>query len=70
MRPRQGEDRRGAHSPAGSSRSDTELLPKSRRVTPGRLLDAGFAFSYPAWPAAAGDLVRRVRSATGPRTRR
>ncbi|MFF8095120.1 TIGR01777 family oxidoreductase [Streptomyces sp. NPDC016675] len=42
-------------------RSDTELLLKSRRVVPGRLLDAGFAFDHPAWPRAAEDLVRRVR---------
>jgi uncharacterized protein (TIGR01777 family) len=42
-------------------RSDTELLLKSRRVTPGRLLEAGFAFRYPAWPEAAGDLARRRR---------
>lgn len=43
-------------------RSDPELLLKSRRVVPGRLLEAGFAFEYPAWPAAAEDLVRRSRS--------
>ncbi|MGP4022635.1 TIGR01777 family oxidoreductase [Actinomadura sp. 3N407] len=42
-------------------RSDTELLLKSRRVVPGRLLEAGFAFDHPQWPAAAGDLVRRSR---------
>ncbi|MFD9465601.1 DUF1731 domain-containing protein [Streptomyces sp. NPDC060027] len=42
-------------------RSDTELLLKSRRVVPGRLLDAGFAFDHGRWPEAAGDLVRRVR---------
>ncbi|WP_433145680.1 epimerase [Actinomadura nitritigenes] len=42
-------------------RSDTELLLKSRRVVPGRLLDAGFAFDRPRWPEAAADLVRRVR---------
>ncbi|MER6809794.1 TIGR01777 family oxidoreductase [Spirillospora sp. NPDC000708] len=42
-------------------RSDTELLLKSRRVVPGRLLDAGFAFDHPRWPEAAADLVRRVR---------
>ncbi|MFE5394215.1 DUF1731 domain-containing protein [Streptomyces sp. NPDC056568] len=42
-------------------RSDTELLLKSRRVVPGRLLDAGFAFDHPAWPRAAEDLVRRLR---------
>jgi uncharacterized protein (TIGR01777 family) len=43
-------------------RSDTELLLKSRRVVPGRLLDAGFAFGHPDWPTAADDLVRRLRS--------
>ncbi|MFD5270299.1 TIGR01777 family oxidoreductase [Streptomyces sp. NPDC058335] len=42
-------------------RSDTELLLKSRRVVPGRLLEAGFAFDHPEWPEAAGDLVRRRR---------
>ncbi|MFF8195292.1 epimerase [Streptomyces bobili] len=42
-------------------RSDTELLLKSRRVVPGRLLEAGFAFDRPAWPEAATDLVRRRR---------
>ncbi|MDT0386395.1 epimerase [Streptomyces dubilierae] len=42
-------------------RSDTELLLKSRRVVPGRLLEAGFAFDRPDWPAAADDLVRRLR---------
>ena len=43
-------------------RSDTELLLKSRRVVPGRLLDAGFTFGHPGWPAAADDLVHRFRS--------
>ncbi|WP_410674345.1 TIGR01777 family oxidoreductase [Amycolatopsis sp. cmx-4-68] len=42
-------------------RSDTELLLKSRRVVPGRLLEAGFAFDHPAWPAAAADLVHRTK---------
>ncbi|MBY8884677.1 DUF1731 domain-containing protein [Streptomyces sp. PTM05] len=42
-------------------RSDTELLMKSRRVVPGRLLEAGFTFDYPQWPQAADDLVGRVR---------
>ncbi|MGH3399714.1 MAG: DUF1731 domain-containing protein [Streptosporangiaceae bacterium] len=40
-------------------RSDTELLLKSRRVVPARLLEAGFAFEFPGWPAAARDLTRR-----------
>lgn len=42
-------------------RTDTELLLKSRRVTPGRLLDAGFTFDHDEWPRAAADLVSRVR---------
>ncbi|GAA2294019.1 TIGR01777 family oxidoreductase [Streptomyces hawaiiensis] len=42
-------------------RSDTELLLKSRRVVPGRLLEAGFDFRHPEWPEAADDLVRRLR---------
>ena len=44
-------------------RTDTELVLKSRRVAPGRLLDAGFAFEFPEWPAAAADLVARWRAA-------
>ncbi|MFE9403221.1 TIGR01777 family oxidoreductase [Streptomyces sp. NPDC006530] len=44
-------------------RSDTELLLKSRRVVPGRLLEEGFTFEHPEWPGAAADLVRRVRAA-------
>lgn len=40
-------------------RSDTELLLKSRRVVPTRLLDAGFTFDYPSWPEAAQELARR-----------
>ena len=43
-------------------RSDTELLLKSRRVTPGRLLGSGFDFAYPDWDAAARDLVARRRA--------
>jgi len=42
-------------------RTDTELLLKSRRVTPGRLLDAGFEFEHESWPDAAADLVHRMR---------
>jgi uncharacterized protein (TIGR01777 family) len=44
---------------AFAMRSDTELLLKSRRVLPGRLLDAGFEFRYARWPDAARDLARR-----------
>ncbi|MGI5501304.1 DUF1731 domain-containing protein [Lentzea sp. CA-135723] len=42
-------------------RSDTELLLKSRRVTPGRLVEAGFDFHFPNWPSAAQNLVERRR---------
>jgi uncharacterized protein (TIGR01777 family) len=42
-------------------RTDTELTLKSRRVVPGRLLEAGFSFDFPEWPAAARDLVARRR---------
>ena len=38
-------------------RTDTELLLKSRRVVPRRLLDAGFTFKHPTWPAAVQALV-------------
>jgi len=43
-------------------RSDTELLLKSRRVIPGRLLTAGFEFGYSDWARAARDLARRART--------
>jgi NAD dependent epimerase/dehydratase family enzyme len=42
-------------------RTESELVLKSRRVVPGRLLDAGFSFLYPEWPEAAEDLVQRWR---------
>ncbi|HKW56541.1 MAG TPA: TIGR01777 family oxidoreductase [Candidatus Acidoferrum sp.] len=42
-------------------RTETELILKSRRVVPGRLLDAGFRFQFPCWPVAAEGLVRRWR---------
>jgi hypothetical protein len=42
-------------------RTETELILKSRRVVPARLLDAGFTFEYPDWVDAARDLCRRSR---------
>ncbi len=39
-------------------RTDTELLLKSRRVVPKRLLDAGFQFRLGEWSEACGDLAR------------
>jgi uncharacterized protein (TIGR01777 family) len=42
-------------------RTETELVLKSRRVVPGRLLEAGFNFEFPTWSEAAADLCRRWR---------
>jgi uncharacterized protein (TIGR01777 family) len=42
-------------------RTETELVLKSRRVVPGRMLDVGFTFDFPGWPEAAADLCRRWR---------
>ncbi len=42
-------------------RTESELVLKSRRVVPGRLLDGGFRFLFPDWRAAARDLVDRWR---------
>jgi len=42
-------------------RSETELILKSRRVVPTRLLESGFAFEFPAWSEAAKDLCERAR---------
>ena len=45
-------------------RTETELVLKSRRVVPGRLLEAGFGFDQPTWPEASRDLCARVRART------
>jgi uncharacterized protein len=42
-------------------RTESELVLKSRRVVPGRLLNAGFQFEFPDWPEAAQDLADRWR---------
>jgi uncharacterized protein (TIGR01777 family) len=42
--------------------TETELILKSRRVVPGRLLDEGFVFRYPDWPEAAGELCERWKA--------
>lgn len=42
-------------------RTESELILKSRRVVPGRLLAEGFQFLFPEWPAAARELVGRWR---------
>src|SRR5262245_3666526 len=40
-------------------RTETELILKSRRVVPARLLEHGFEFKYPDWRHAALDLCRQ-----------
>jgi hypothetical protein len=42
-------------------RTETELILKSRRVIPGRLLGSGFQFQFLCWPDAARNLVARWR---------
>jgi uncharacterized protein len=44
-------------------RTETELILKSRRVFPARLLESGFEFQYPHWPEAARELCARWRVA-------
>jgi hypothetical protein len=51
-------------------RSETELILKSRRVVPGRLLACGFRFRFETWSEAAKDLcgewrLARLRGAPG-----
>lgn len=42
-------------------RTETELILKSRRVVPTRLLSSGFEFQFPDWREAADELCRRYR---------
>ena len=44
-------------------RTETELILKSRRVVPARLLEYGFTFTYPEWPGAARDLCQQWQAA-------
>ena len=46
-------------------RTELELVLKSRRVVPGRLLHSGFAFEFPHWSDAARDLCSRSRTGAG-----
>ncbi len=43
-------------------RTETELVLKSRRVVPTRLLESGFEFEFPDWESAAQNLCQRWRS--------
>ncbi len=47
-------------------RTESELVLKSRRVVPGKLLEAGFKFRFPSWPGAARDLCERWRQSASP----
>jgi uncharacterized protein (TIGR01777 family) len=40
-------------------RTESELILKSRRVIPTRLLESGFQFEFPTWPDAATNLYHR-----------
>jgi NAD dependent epimerase/dehydratase family enzyme len=48
---------------AWALRTESELVLKSRRVVPGRLLAAGFEFEHPTWPEAVQELCARWRQA-------
>ncbi len=41
-------------------RTETELMLKSRRVVPTKLLQSGFEFKFPTWAEAAKDLCREL----------
>ena len=41
--------------------TETELILKSRRVVPTRLLESGFEFEFPEWKDAVKDLCQRWR---------
>ncbi len=43
-------------------KTETELILKSRRVVPTRLLEHGYKFTYPTWPEAAKDLSSRLKT--------
>ncbi len=45
-------------------RTETELILKSRRVVPTRLLREGFAFRHADWPEAAAELTKRPPTQT------
>jgi hypothetical protein len=46
-------------------RTESELILKSRRVVPGRLLEGGFRFESPDWPSAVRELCARWRAQSG-----
>jgi uncharacterized protein (TIGR01777 family) len=46
-------------------RTETELVLKSRRVVPAKLLQHGFRFRFPDWDAAASDLCHQSKARRG-----
>jgi uncharacterized protein len=48
---------------AAFMRTETELILKSRRVVPQRLLECGFTFKFPSWSDAAADLCDQWKAA-------
>jgi NAD dependent epimerase/dehydratase family enzyme len=46
-------------------RTETELILKSRRVVPRRLLESGFRFEFPRWDEAARDLCHEWTTVRG-----
>ena len=51
---------------AALMKTETELVLKSRRVVPARLLQHGFQFAFADWPTAARDLCARWKLAHAP----
>ena len=47
---------------AAFMRTETELVLKSRRVVPRRLLEGGFTFKFPSWSDAATDLCHQWKT--------
>jgi uncharacterized protein len=50
-------------------RTETELVLKSRRVIPAKLLDLGFTFKFPRWGDAARDLCQHWKLTRQPASR-
>lgn len=50
---------------AAFMRTETELILKSRRVVPGRLLEQGFTFKFPGWDDAARNLCDQWKAMRG-----
>jgi len=46
-------------------RTETELILKSRRVVPGRMVGDGFEFEFATWEEAAADLCKRWQGRSG-----